>query len=139
VGNARLPRRGSGGRSSLSSLLEKCSELAPNIAPTAVAPPFLVPVFLNVHLSATEALVTASPTTLAPSPAAVPLASLIVQHRAALQAGRSLTFKIAAGAVAASNTPKIAGGTAALASQAPPRPQSRCRCCSTPVVGILAR
>jgi hypothetical protein len=39
----------------------------------------------------------------------------MVQHRAALQAGRSLTFKIASGAAAASNLPKVAAGPAPLA------------------------
>jgi hypothetical protein len=105
---------------SLPSLLEKCSELAPSIAPTAVAPPpvFSVtrpPVLLNVHLASTQALVAATPTspaaspvTSAPHPAAVALAGLMVQHRAALQAGRSLTFRIASGAIAASSIPKVA-------------------------------
>jgi hypothetical protein len=100
---------------SLQSLLEKCFEFAPSIAPTAEAPPFRFTVFPHLHIAATEALATtpiapaaASPGTLASHSAAVPLAALMVQHRAALQAARSLTFKIASGAIAAGNMPKLA-------------------------------
>jgi hypothetical protein len=116
---------------SLPSLLEKCSELALNIAGTASAPPpaFSVappPVLLNAHLASTQALAAAtsispaaSPVTSAPHSTAVPLAALMVQHRAALQAERSLTFKIASGAIAASNIPRVAIGPA---PPAPPQP-----------------
>jgi hypothetical protein len=43
----------------------------------------------------------------------------MVQHRAALQAERSLTFKIASGAIAASNIPKVANGQAPLTPSPP--------------------
>jgi hypothetical protein len=102
----------------LPSLIEKCSEFAPSIARTAVAPPLIFPI-LHIHLAAAEMLqaavaapVTAAtgPAAPAPRPAALPLAGLMVQHRAMLQAWRSLTFKIAAGAAAASNLPRVALG-----------------------------
>jgi len=113
---------------SLPSLLEKCSKLAPSIAPTAVAPAFHFPVFLNVHLAAIKPSATmplasaaASPAASAAHPAAVPLAGLMVQHRAALRAGRSLTFKIASGAIAASNLSRVAGEPTQTAIEMPCR------------------
>jgi hypothetical protein len=98
------------------SLLEKCSEFAPSLHPTAVAPPRVIPI-LSIHPVAAEALkpaaappaaTAAAGPAAAPRPTRVPLATLIVQHREALRAGRSLTSKIASRAVAASNLPPVA-------------------------------
>ena len=89
-------------RYGLQSLLEKCSEFAQSVAPTAKIlasfPPILYPA-ARVLATSTLASVRATP--------AVPLTSLMVQHRAAMQATRSLTFKTFGGAVAASTIAHI--------------------------------
>ena len=53
---------------------------------------------------------TANPAALTPHASAAQLADRMVQHRAALQSRRSLTYKIATGAIAASNIPSVTVG-----------------------------
>ncbi|MBV8417312.1 MAG: hypothetical protein JO251_19075, partial [Verrucomicrobia bacterium] len=99
----------------LQSLLEKCSELALNVAPTgkilASFPAIPHPVATGVLATSTLASVRAIP--------AVPLANLMVQHRAAMRTTRSLTFKTFGSAVAASTIANITSADTGSNPRAP--------------------
>jgi hypothetical protein len=103
---------------SLASLLEKCSEFDPSIAPTAVAPfiwHYIEPIgALQTAGAAPVSVATVSPAVAAPRPAPVPLASLMVEHRMALRSGRSLASRMAVGASTPSIVRAVSVGPAPL-------------------------